>query len=118
MKQEEKTLQIKCVSWFNAQFPALKGLLIAVPNGGTRNKLEAVNLKKGGVVSGVSDLILFYPNKKNKVLFIEMKTKKGRQTNNQKEWQNKIEKYGYIYLICRSLEEFIRTINSYFKNEI
>ncbi len=42
----------------------------AVPNGGSRNIREAANLKKEGVRSGVSDIVIVM---KDLVLFIELK---------------------------------------------
>ena len=50
MKSKEANLQVGCITWFRYQFPKLSKLLIAVPNGGSRNKIEAVNLKKQGVM--------------------------------------------------------------------
>ncbi len=56
------------------QWCKLKGLMsFAVPNGGSRHKLEAINLKREGVTKGVSDYIVLLPNK---ILFIEMKRQK------------------------------------------
>ena len=37
---------------------------------------------------------------------IELKTDKGKQSNEQKEWQSMIESQGFDYYIIRSLEEF------------
>lgn len=42
----------------------------AIPNGGSRNVLEAANLKREGVRAGVSDVCVIT---KDKVLFVEMK---------------------------------------------
>ena len=42
-----------------------------------------------------------------------MKTKTGRQSPEQKAWQAKVEQYGYKYAVCRSLDEFINTIENY-----
>ena len=56
----EAGLQSSCIEWFNLQFPKLKLLLFAVPNGGRRNKIEAANLKRQGVRAGVADLILLF----------------------------------------------------------
>ena len=39
------------------QYPELK-LLHAIGNGGKRNLIEAVRMKKEGVLSGVSDIML------------------------------------------------------------
>lgn len=103
MKHHEHTLQTACVRWFRYQYP--KYLCFAVPNGGNRNKIEAARLKSEGVLAGVSDLIVI---SEKKVLFIEMKTDTGRQNKNQKEFQQKVEKLGFSYFLCRSVEEFIK----------
>ena len=50
----------------------------AIPNGGSRHKLEAKNLKAQGVVSGVSDIVVMLPKK---ILFIEMKRRKKKLKN-------------------------------------
>ena len=44
---------------------------------------------------------------------IEMKTAKGRQSPDQKEWQAKVESKGYKYAVCHSLDEFINEIEDY-----
>lgn len=100
--QKESQLQSACVRWFRYQYP--QNLIFAVPNGGSRNLLEARNLKTQGVLAGVSDLIVIAPQK---VIFIEMKIDKGRQNENQKTFQQKVEKLGFEYVVCRSIEEFM-----------
>lgn len=134
MREEEHNIQCACVRWFNLQWPQYRGLLFAVPNGGARSKATAGKLKAEGVVPGVSDLILLVPrfgfphiiegNADGMVsyvgtdelccgLCIEMKTAKGRQSPEQKEWQAKVEAQGYKYAVCHSLDEFMNTINNY-----
>ncbi len=80
MKGKEANLQAGCVKWFRLQWPKYSMVLVAVPNGGSRNFLEAVNLKKQGVVAGTSDLILLTPRGGFGCLCIEMKAEKGKQT--------------------------------------
>lgn len=108
--------------------------MFAIPNGGARSKATAGKLKAEGVVAGVADLILLVPrfgfphiiegNTDGIVsyvgtdeiccaLCIEMKTAKGRQSPEQKEWQAKVEAQGYKYAVCHSLDEFMNTINNY-----
>ena len=123
MNQEEHDLQCACVKWFAYQHPELQGLLFAVPNGSYRNKATAGKLKAEGVVAGVADLILLVPQWfttwrgqegcKFAGLCIEMKTKTGRQSSEQGLWQLKVEKYGYKYDVCRSLDDFIATVDGY-----
>ena len=47
-------------------------------------------------------------------LCVEMKTEIGRQSDVQKEWQLKVEKQGYKYVVIRSLEAFQQEIKNYF----
>lgn len=109
----EANLQSECIKWFNYQFPKLAPLLFAVPNGGSRNKIEAAGLKRQGVRAGVSDLILLFPRGGHGALLIEMKYGKGRQRESQKKWQRVTEAAGYRYVICRSLDEFMGEVRNY-----
>ena len=73
--RSEDTEQINVVSWANwnvNRYPELRWLF-HVPNGGSRNKQEAVKFKQMGVKAGVSDLCLPYPKGIYCGLFIEMK---------------------------------------------
>ena|SRR6187431_2858061 len=78
-------------------------MIFAVPNGGTRNAMEAITLKATGLLAGVSDLIVIIPNK---ILFVELKTEIGIQSEVQKDFQSRIELLGYEYHLIRSLTAF------------
>lgn len=111
---EEHRIQRACVRWFSIKHRLLKGRLFAVPNGGKRDAITATKLKEEGVVSGVADLILLIPNQSYGALLIEMKTKKGRQSQSQIDWEHLITNKGeYKYVICRSLDEFIKEVEDY-----
>ena len=90
-------------------------MLIAVPNGGFRNAIEAKRMKAEGVTPGVADLLLLLSKKGFGCLGIEMKVPKGKQTTNQIDWQNDFESNGNKYEICKSLDEFMKIINNYLK---
>lgn len=110
---EEHRIQCACVQWFKMQYPQLAHNLFAVPNGGRRDKVTASKLKAEGVLAGVSDLILLKANQYHHALLIEMKTPTGHQAQTQRRWQRLIEADGYKYIVCRSLEQFITTVNDY-----
>ena len=110
---EEHRLQCACVRWFRYQYPEFRSLLFAVPNGGRRDATTAAKLKMEGVVAGVSDLILLVRRGGYGGLLIEMKTDKGRQSPEQKAWQKAVEAEGYLYKVCRNLDEFIAIITEY-----
>lgn len=110
---EEHRLQVSCVRLFRRRYPQYAGLLFAVPNGGRRDAVTGARLKDEGVTAGVSDLILLKPNRFYGSLCIELKKPKGRQQPTQKEWQKAVEQAGNRYVLCRSVEEFMSSIDDY-----
>ena len=88
--------QIAFVNWFKLKYKDY--LIFSIPNGGSRNKIEASKLKKTGVTAGIPDLIILMPNKE--ILFIEMKRQKGWILSPvQKTIIKIIEKLGFKVLI-------------------
>lgn len=81
----------------------------SVPNGmllGGHNNFALMQmLKREGLMNGVSDLIIVT---KEKILFVEIKTEKGKQSDTQVEFQKNIESLGYTYLIWRSIDDCIK----------
>ena len=107
---KEDLLQQKCVIWFKNNYQMHeKGLIFAVPNGGTRNIIEAKKLKATGTMPGVSDLIVVLDSK---VLFIELKTDSGKQSDAQIIFETKITNLNHEYILIRNEEEFKNTILS------
>lgn len=126
MSYVESYTQQACVTWFNAQYPSLSGMLFAVPNDGKRTmKMIRTNTgykticvggsrkKDEGLVAGVSDLILLVPRGGFGSMCIEVKTENGRQSPEQKEWQRKAEMAGNKYIICRNVETFMQEVKNY-----
>lgn len=109
----EDNLQMSCIRWFDLQYPQYAMLLHHSPNGGKRNVREAARFKQMGTRAGFPDLIFLKPTKDYHFLCIEMKTDKGRQTDNQKNMQYAIEQQGGLYVVCRSFDEFQRIIKVY-----
>ena len=112
MTPEDK-LQCECVRWFRYQYSELKKMLFAIPNGGSRNSLEAHKLKMTGVTAGVSDLILLTPRHGYGSLCIELKSVNGKQSPSQHEWELEAISAGNKYVICRSIDEFMCEVNQY-----
>ena len=110
MSHEESNIQIACIKYFRLQYPEY--LCFSVPNGGIRTQKNARILKAEGLLAGVADLIIVLPNK---VLFIEIKTEKGRQQQTQKDFQNKVEALEHDYYVCRSFDEFVQTVEQKIK---
>lgn len=108
----EGSIQTACVTWFRSTYKSY--LCFACPNGGSRNPIEAINMKKSGVLPGVSDLIIVA---NQRVLFVEMKTKTGRQSENQKLFQSNVERLGFEYKICRSFISFQTTVEKWLNSK-
>lgn len=98
----ESSIQKQLVTWFRYHYPQY--IIAAIPNGGFRNAREAKYMKEEGVLAGFSDLIMIA---KGSVLFVEVKTPEGMQSEKQKIFQAKIDNLGFRYCICHSLKEFI-----------
>ncbi len=110
----EHDLQVGCVNVFRMLYPEYDHLLMAIPNGGFRTQKTAVLMKREGVVSGVPDMFLAVPRKGYPGLWIEMTNgKAGRVSDNQKEMMSRLTEQGYKCVACRTLDEFVKTLQDY-----
>src|SRR5690554_3564380 len=69
--------------------------------------------RKLGYKKGVPDIIVFVPNCKYHGLCIEVKTKRGRITEDQRKWHYALESKGYFVCVPRSFEEAKQFIEQY-----
>lgn len=108
----ESALQMKIVQAIRAS-----GLCVfSVPNEalgkirarGDRNRI--MRLKSMGMLSGVSDLVVVL---KNKVLFLEVKTDRGLQSEKQTMFQETVESLGHEYFVVHSVEEALSAISGF-----
>ena len=88
--------QVALVQWFRDNFKEPDYIIFAVPNGGKRCGAEAERLRKEGVKSGVSDLIIL---SHGKVIFLEMKKLNGKLSDKQKEFNENVEYLGFISIV-------------------
>jgi len=107
----ESTHQFRVVKWLEQR----GHVCFAVPNGGSRNRFEAMRLKREGVRSGVPDIIILTPAKNNCSTAVEMKKYKGvkhKQPCNcmeesQKEWQQLFINNGFNHILAHGEEDAI-----------
>ena len=127
MKNLEDKLQQACVTWFRLQYPDIT--IFSIPNGGSRNAIEAAKLKRTGTLAGVADWFVMKASRVNHVdvteegkyfdyddyngCFIELKVGKNGQTDAQREFASKAMSAGYFYQVCRSFDEFKEVIENY-----
>lgn len=115
MRRSEDTEQIHVCNWAmwnENRYPELKWLH-HIPNGGSRNKAEAVKLKNMGVKSGVADLHLPYAKGVYIGLYIEMKYGTGRHQDSQIEFLHDMAKNGHYVATCYTAGDAITVLEEY-----
>ena len=101
MKPENK-IQQEIVQYYRANHYG-KGIIFSVPNERTGGYVAMKPLLLTGLLSGVSDLIIV---EQGRVLFVEVKTDIGRQSEKQIRFEKQITELGYKYFLVRSLKDF------------
>ena len=114
MNHEESKLQQQCVAWFRMQYPQYAMLLTHPANEGNGNRVTGAIHKAEGTTPGIPDLLLFVPAEFDCMycgLGLELKTASGRQSKQQKDFQQMFQAAGYCYIVIRSLDEFRLHVN-------
>ena len=136
--ENDEALKLK--RWTDNHFIA-KDYLVPIPNGGSRNKLEAANMKRRGQArAGVSDYFLAYPmvtctsssdtqsliddNVTLKIvnfisgLWIELKRQDkriSRPTPEQVIWLERMRNKNYAAVVAYGADDAIKAIKDYLK---
>lgn len=98
----EDSEQIKLAVWLTKQ--GIK--FYAIPNGGHRNYLEAVKLKRTGVQAGVPDICIPQACGAYHGLYIELKrVKGGRVSDSQNYWLGLLREQGYYAEVACGADE-------------
>lgn len=113
MRRDEDRLQMNCVRLTTLIYPWVAGCFWHTPNGGSRSAREGARFKAMGVLAGVADLFIALPSSRHIGLFIEFKAQKGRQSAEQKVFQERMEAIGYRYEVVRSVNQYHTVITGY-----
>lgn len=100
-----------------ARWLDFRGVLFChVGNGEARSPAAGAKLKRMGVKSGVPDLLIFTPPKDPDAhwrgVAIELKTKSGTVSGNQKAWLRRLEDSGWLVRVCRGSQDAIHWLQS------
>lgn len=117
MAASEARHQMNVIRWSQqpstrSKWPEL-ALLHHIPNGGTRDAVEAKHLKDQGVKRGVPDLCLPVPRGQYHGLYIEMKAETGRTSPEQDWWGERLLGQGYMWEVCRGYRSAISVLEWY-----
>ena len=111
-RHDESRLQKELVEAFRKMVPAHKGLVFAVPNGGSRSKREAAIMKGEGVTAGVADLVILYAMARTCLVEVKLEAAAGRrrrtrQSENQVDFERQVTGLGHQYEVVRSLDGWL-----------
>lgn len=114
-ESEEQKALFEWISYNVGKYPALK-LCYHIPNGGSRNPIEARHLKEQGVKPGVPDICLPVPSHHYTALYIELKRRHGgRVSAEQLEWLHELGRVGNLAVVARGADEAIAIIKEYLR---
>jgi len=98
----EHNLQSMVVEYIKiAGKPHVRG--VAITNEGRRSYNMGARMKRQGLVAGAADLLIALPG--GRCGWLEMKSHKGRQSAEQKEFQAWCLEIGHPYAVARSFDE-------------
>lgn len=123
IKTSEHDEQVCVIDWCfvnSVKWPELD-LIFAVPNGarlasGRDNRTAAIRmnlLKAEGLRPGASDLVLPSARGGYFGLFLEMKSGSGELSENQKQFLEGIERFGYFGAVAYGADEAIEILQHY-----
>lgn len=118
-KHEESDIQQAFVAWFRFHYPAKRRSLFAIINGAVLRGDKAqrarqwAQLEREGANPGTADLFLSIPSGDYAGLYLETKTAKGTQSEDQKEFEAAVTADGYAYVIYRSPEAGAAIVKEY-----
>jgi len=111
MNHEEHNQQSALFAWAALQGEELRWMY-ATPNAARRSPRQGAWMKAEGMKSGVWDIFLPYPNAGYHGMYIEMKTKGNKLTENQIKFRDDLLRY-YWFFVCtgdwRQAAEAIKT---------
>lgn len=106
-------MELAYFKYYDGSMRKVTDYLFAIPNGGKRNKLEAVRLKKQGVKAGVSDMFLPIPFNDRCGLWMELKVGKGKPSGDQLDWIDRMVDIGYLAVVIWGWKSAAKAIDAY-----
>lgn len=94
---------------------ALINVSFAIPNGGSRQAVEAARLKVEGVTAGIPDVMIAFPTNGSPGLFLEFKgmNAKDKPSAVQVEKLQALRDAGYIAVVVHGWAQGVEALNLY-----
>jgi VRR-NUC domain len=103
----EHELQKLVVTWVRTVAPDV--VIFAVPNSARRTPSGFASNAVPGLMKGVSDLVVVLPRE---VLFVELKTPRGRLRPEQREFGMRLNALGHRWAVWRDLQDARNTFKA------
>lgn len=111
----EHTMQVKVVQYVRTFYPEV--MILSIPNGSGTTARNRLALYAEGLLPGVPDLFIPEARKGFHGLWIEMKTKEGIESKQQKSIRSNLERNGYLCYVARCEQTAINIIEAYLEQE-
>lgn len=118
LEKKERDEQEVFIEWICLQNPWLRNHTIKIMNEVKCTPFVGNKLNKQGRLIGACDLFIAWPTNEYYGLWIEMKTKTGRVSTDQKIFIERMNKTGYFACICRGADEAIEVLKAYLTNRL
>ena len=110
--QPERAERLAFMDWV-ALNPVVKKYLIAIEGGGSRNLLEAANIKRCGLVAGTPDYFFMLPCGHYHGMWLEFKAGKNKLTKAQEQFFETAQALNYKCAVVWSATEAIQEVKNY-----
>ena len=114
----ESNEQITAMDWLRLQHPDVALHTLHIGNERKSTPYAGAIMKRMGILKGASDIFMAWPSKGYHGMFIEVKSKTGRLTPEQKEFLKRMGIKGYFVEVCYGAEQIIDTMKYYLQNGI
>lgn len=85
-------------------------LWYSIPNGAKLAKRTAIHMKRTGMTAGAADLAIIVDGRP---YFMEVKVKGGKQSPAQKDFEQRANMAGAVYVVVDSIDTAIKTLRSW-----
>ncbi len=107
-KQTEDYLQNQCWIWFLNNY-GKKAIFCAIPND-ERDPVASRRKRLTGRVKGAADVMLIL--NEGRIVFVEFKLPKGRQSDAQRIFEQRVNDLGHRYFVIRTLDDFKQLVKT------
>ena len=120
MNREETENQIALFEWAQlnkGRFPEIE-TMYHIPNEGKRSQRLGAELKSMGLRKGFPDVCLPVPRRESGALYIELKAKNGKVSEDQKLWLKRLNNAGNCSVVCYGWEAAAKVIEDYLRGKL